>query len=80
MVLVTPDRTRQSAEEVSVKVAYRWSAAESNRFWIVRPWMIARRFESRAGCPDLDVVRLPAESLWLAANDRPDLPPALGSG
>jgi len=62
VVLVTPDRTRQSAEEVSVKVAYRWSTAESNRFWIVRPWMIARRFQSRAGCPDLDVVRLPAES------------------
>jgi hypothetical protein len=38
VVLVTPDQTRQSPEEVSVKVAYRWSAAESNRFWIVRPW------------------------------------------
>jgi hypothetical protein len=71
VVLVTPDQTRQSAEEVSVKVAYRWSAAESSRFWIVRPWMLGRRFESRAGCPNLDVVRLPAPSFgWPRTTDR----------
>jgi hypothetical protein len=57
VVLVTPDQTRQSAE--------------SSRFWIVRPTMLARRFESRAGCPDLADVRLPRQSYgWERTTDR----------
>ena len=80
VVLVTPDQTRQSAEEVSVKVAFRWSAAESNRFWIVRPGLLARRFRVSRGLSGPGRRATARTGLWLAANDRPDFTAALGSG
>jgi hypothetical protein len=70
VVLVSPDRTGQSAEEEMAKLTYRWSASESNRFWMIRPEVLDRRFQSRAGCPDLASVRLPPQYLgWPRSSD-----------
>ena len=70
VVLVSPDRTGQSAEEEMAKATYRWSLSESNRFWMIRPEVLDARFQSRAGCPELGSVRLPPQYRgWPRATD-----------
>jgi hypothetical protein len=70
VVLVSPDRTGQSAVEAMAKATYRWNLSDSDRFWMIRPEDLDPGFQSRTGCPDLRSVRLPPQYLgWPRATD-----------
>ena len=65
IVVVAPDRTRQSGEEVLTKATLAWAPSEAAHLWIVRPESAAASFGARSGCARTTELSLgPAGIRW----------------
>jgi hypothetical protein len=71
VLLVSPDRTGQSGEEVMAKATYPWSTDEAKRFWVMRPAEALDRLGPRSVCRSLSSLRLPPPTMgWPRPEER----------
>ncbi len=64
VVVVTPDRTRQSAEEAMAKATIRWPTDRAMRLWMMRPGLARLLLGPRSGCRPLASIALPEDLRW----------------